>query len=223
MVSDFIKEKDIVVLVTPFGINNSEENLVFPEELAVKDILSKNGIVVISRFEELKDIFEKMRPKLVITDSLVFDEVKNIVPDEIDFTSFSILMARYKGFLDTAIEGTKQIDKLEDGDKVLISEGCTHHRQCDDIGTVKIPKWLKTYTGKELDLEWSSGTGFPENLSKYKLVIHCGGCMLNANEMIFRMNSANAQGVPFTNYGITIAYMKGILDRSIKPIADLKN
>ena len=131
-------------------------------------------------------------------------------------------MARYKGFLDIAIDGVKNIDTLKDGDKVLISEGCTHHRQCDDIGTVKLPKWLEKYTGKTLDLEWSSGTGFPDDSSKYALVIHCGGCMLNANEMIFRMNLAKNQGVPFTNYGIAIAYMKGILERSIKPILDLK-
>ena len=125
-------------------------------------------------------------------------------------------MARYKGFLKTAIDGVKQIDKLKNGSKILISEGCTHHRQCDDIGTVKIPKWLKQYTNLDLEFEWSSGTGFPTDLKKYDLIIHCGGCMLNSNEMNYRMNQAIKQNVPFTNYGITIAYLKGILERSIE-------
>ena len=224
-VSDLIKPNDFVVLVTPIDSAAPKGRMIMPQQLAIRDIIDINGVAIVTKETELEETLKSIgkAPALVITDSQVFEKVSKIVPEEIPLTSFSILMARYKGFLDTAIEGTKQIDKLEDGDKVLISEGCTHHRQCDDIGTVKIPKWLKSYTGKELDLEWSSGTGFPEDLSKYKLIIHCGGCMLNAIEMIFRMNSAKTQGVPFTNYGITIAYIKGILDRSIKPILDSKN
>ena len=219
-VSDLIKPNDFVVLVTPIDSAAPKGRMIMPQQLAIRDIIDRNAVAIVTKETELEETLKSIgkAPALVITDSQVFEKVSKIVPEKIPLTSFSILMARYKGFLDTAIKGAKQIDKLEDGDKVLISEGCTHHRQCDDIGTVKIPKWLKSYTGKELDLEWSSGTGFPEDLSKYKLVIHCGGCMLNANEMIFRMNSAKTQGIPFTNYGITIAYMKGILDRSIKPI-----
>ncbi len=221
-VSDLIKPNDFVVLVTPIDSAAPKGRMIMPQQLAIRDIIDANGIAIVTKESELEDTLNSLGkiPALVITDSQVFEKVSKIVPEEIPLTSFSILMARYKGFLDTAVKGVKKIDELKEGDKVLISEGCTHHRQCDDIGTVKLPKWLKSYTKKDLDLEWSSGTGFPEDLSKYVLVIHCGGCMLNANEMIFRMNSANSQGVPFTNYGITIAYMKGILNRSIKPIFD---
>ena len=153
---------------------------------------------------------------MVITDSQVFAKVSADVPDDVPLTSFSILMARYKGFLDAAVHGVAAIENLQDGDKVLISEGCTHHRQCDDIGSVKIPRWLKNYTGKKIEIATSSGTEFPEDLSPYALVIHCGGCMLNEREMRYRMKCAMDQNVPFTNYGIIIAYMQGILKRSIQ-------
>ena len=152
----------------------------------------------------------------MITDSQAFEKVSADTPEDIKLTSFSILMARYKGFLETAVEGVHAIDKLKDGDKILISEGCTHHRQCDDIGTVKIPRWLKKYTGKELIIETSSGRDFPENLKDYALIIHCGGCMLNEREIRYRMKCAVDSKVPFTNYGITIAYMQGILKRSLE-------
>ena len=153
---------------------------------------------------------------MVITDSQAFGKVSADVPEDILLTSFSILMARYKGLLDTAVEGVAAIDRLKDGDKILIAEGCTHHRQCDDIGTVKIPRWLKQYTGKNLEIETSSGLGFPEDLSPYSLVIHCGGCMLNEREVRYRMKCAGDQQVPITNYGIAIAYLHGILKRSVE-------
>ena len=155
-------------------------------------------------------------PAMVITDSQAFEQVSAEVPTEIPLTSFSILMARYKGYLDTAVKGVQAMEHLKDGDKILISEGCTHHRQCDDIGTVKIPRWLKQHTGKNLIIETSSGTEFPEDLTPYALVIHCGGCMLNEREVKYRMKCAVDQNVPFTNYGIAIAQMKGILKRSIE-------
>ena len=158
---------------------------------------------------------------MVITDSQAFAQVSQVVPEEILLTSFSILMARYKGFLDEAVQGAAAIRQLKDGDRVLISEGCTHHRQCDDIGTVKIPRWLKNYTGKNLIIETSSGREFPEDLSPFSLIIHCGGCMLNGREMKYRMKCAKDQHIPFTNYGIAIAHMQGILERSIQVFPDL--
>ncbi len=217
---DLIKPKDIVVLVTPIDSAAPKGRMIMPQQLAIRDIIDANGICVVTKESELKETLQSLnkKPTLVVTDSQVFEEVNKIVPEDIALTSFSILMARYKGFLKTAINGVNQISKLKNGSKILISEGCTHHRQCDDIGTVKLPNWLKKYTNLDLNFEWSSGTGFPNDLKKYDLIIHCGGCMLNENEMIFRMNSAVNQNVPFTNYGIAIAYMKGILERSIKPI-----
>ena len=164
-------------------------------------------------FRSVLDRIEK--PALVITDSQAFARVSKDTPEDIPLTSFSILMARYKGFLDAAVKGVKAMDDLKDGDKVLISEGCTHHRQCGDIGSVKLPNWLKEYTGKNLEIVLSSGHGFPEELSDFALCIHCGGCMLGSKELTYRMKCACDAGVPFTNYGIAIAYMKGILKRSI--------
>jgi len=176
------------------------------------------------RETELKETLERLgtRPALVITDSQAFEQVSKDTPEEILLTSFSILLARYKGFLEEAVKGVAAIGDLKDGDKILISEGCTHHRQCDDIGTVKLPRWLRQHTGKELLIETSSGREFPEDLSAYKLIIHCGGCMLNEREMEYRGKCAADAKVPFTNYGIAIAYMKGILKRSIKPLPDLE-
>lgn len=172
---------------------------------------------LVTRETELADTLGKLKepPALVVTDSQAFKLVDAVTPKEIPLTSFSILMARYKGFLAQAVEGVAAIDRLQDGDTVLISEGCTHHRQCEDIGTVKIPNWLRKYTGKELQIETSSGLGFPDDLSKYRLIIHCGGCMLNAREMVYRQKCAADAGIPFTNYGITIAYVNGILRRSL--------
>ena len=162
----------------------------------------------------------QVKPKMVITDSQAFGKVAKIVPADIPLTSFSILMARYKGDLKAVVHGATAIDSLEDGDKVLISEGCTHHRQCEDIGTVKIPRWLKEYTGKDVQLEFTSGTEFPDDLSSYKMIIHCGGCMLNEREMKYRLKCAEDAKVPMTNYGTSIAHMKGILKRSIAPFAE---
>ncbi len=223
-VGDLIKEKDIVVLVTPIDSAAPKDRMIMPQQLAIRDIIDSNAIAVVTKETELKDTLNSLKknPSLVITDSQVFEFVNKIVNEDIPLTSFSILMARYKGFLDTAVEGANFINNLKNGSKILISEGCTHHRQCDDIGTVKLPKWLEKYTGLKFDFEWSSGTGFPNDLSKFDLIIHCGGCMLNSNEMIYRMNSAKNQGIPFTNYGTAIAYMQGILERTIKPIYNLK-
>ena len=218
LVSDLIKPQDIVVLVTPIDSAAPKDRLILPQQLAIRDIIDSNGIVVVARETELEDILKYLnkKPALVITDSQVFDIVNKIVPEDICLTSFSILMARYKGFLETALKGAKTLDKLNNGDKVLISEGCTHHRQCDDIGTVKLPNWIKNYTGKNIEFEWSSGNDFSNEIEKYNLVIHCGGCMLNANEMQYRMNLAIQKNIPFTNYGMAIAYMNGILERSLK-------
>lgn len=222
-VGDLIKPLDKVVLVTPIDSAAPKGRLILPQQQAVRDIIDAGAIAVVTRETELQATLDSLsqKPALVITDSQVFGLVSKIVPKDIPLTSFSILMARYKGFLNTAVKGAKKIDSLDNGSKILISEGCTHHRQCDDIGTVKLPKWLKDYTGKELSFEWSSGGGFPNDLSPFDLVIHCGGCMLNAKEMNYRMNSAQEQGIPFTNYGTAIAFMKGILQRSIAPIPDL--
>ncbi len=219
-VSDLIKPKSLVILITPIDSSAPKGRMIMPQQLAIRDIIDANSIAIVTKETELVETLEslKRKPDLVITDSQVFEFVNNIVPQDIKLTSFSILMARYKGFLKEAVNGIKKIEKLNENSKILISEGCTHHRQCEDIGTVKLPNWIKKYTGLELNFEWSSGNEFPKDLSKYDLIIHCGGCMLNYNEMQYRMNLAVEQGIPFTNYGIAIAYMKGILDRSLKAI-----
>ncbi len=218
LAADLVKPMDTVVLVVPIDSAAPKGRLILPQQQTIRDLLEAGVITVVVRESELAGTLAKLKekPAFVITDSQAFEEVAAVVPDDIPLTSFSILMARYKGFLKIAVEGVKAIDGLKDGDRVLIAEGCTHHRQCDDIGTVKIPCFLKKYTGKELVIETSSGTGFPENLTSYALVIHCGGCMLNEREVLRRMRAAKGQGVPVTNYGIAIAKMKGILGRSIE-------
>lgn len=217
LVADLIKPLDVVMLVVPIDAAAPKGRLILPQQQAIRDLLEAGAIPMTVRETELKDALTKLseKPALVITDSQAFEEVAAIVPEDIPLTSFSILTARYKGFLKIAVEGVRAIDGLKDGDRVLIAEGCTHHRQCDDIGTVKIPRFLKKYTGKDLIIETASGTGFPEDLAPYALVIHCGGCMLNEREVLRRMRFAKTQGVPVTNYGISIAQMKGILERSI--------
>ncbi len=217
LVGDIISENQTIVLVIPIDESAPKGRLILPQQQAIRDILESGAYAVTTRETELAELLSKMNPKpdMVITDSQAFELVDKITPDDIPLTSFSILMARYKGFLETAVKGARAIDTLSDGDKVLISEGCTHHRQCGDIGTVKLPNWLRKRTGKELVIETSSGTDFPENLEEYKLIIHCGGCMLSSREMIYRMKCAIDAGVPFTNYGVAIAYMKGILERSL--------
>lgn len=224
-VGDLISSGNIAVLVTPIDSAAPKGRLILPQQLAVRDIIDFGAAAVVTKEDMLENTLTSLKnpPDLVITDSQVFKMVNEIVPEDIPLTSFSILMARYKGFLEIAVSGVKKIDSLKDGSKVLISEGCTHHRQCDDIGTVKLPKMLKKYTQSDLIFEWSSGNGFPEDLSKYDLVIHCGGCMVNDREMKYRMNSAQQQGTAFTNYGTALAYMQGILPRVIAPIPEIKS
>ncbi len=219
-ISDFINEGDTVILVCPIDESAPKGRLILPQQLAVRDIIDKNGAALVVQPEQLKGALENLNtsPALVVTDSQVFKEVSATVPENIGLTSFSVLMARYKGFLDTAVKGAEKINELKDGARILISEGCTHHRQCNDIGMVKLPRWLKAYSGSELTFEYTSGHGFPNDLSAYDLVIHCGGCMLNDAEIKSRMELAIEQKIPFTNYGTVIAKINGILDRSIEII-----
>ena len=223
IVGDLLHPGDFVVLVVPIDSAAPKGRLILPQQQTIRDVLEANAAAIVVKESELKQTLEQLgrSPAMVITDSQVFEQVSGVVSEEIPLTSFSILMARYKGYLETAVNGVAAIDHLKDGDKILISEGCTHHRQCDDIGTVKIPRWLKQHTGKELIIETSSGTEFPEDLTSYALVIHCGGCMLNEREVKYRMKCAEDQKVPFTNYGIAIAQMKGILKRSIELFPNL--
>ena len=221
-IGDFIESGDIVVFVTPIDESAPKGRLILPQQQAVRDVLDANAISVVVQVPELKAALASLgrKPKLVVTDSQAFAKVSEDTPKDILLTSFSILMARYKGLLKSAVSGAAYLDKLTDGDTVLISEGCTHHRQCNDIGTVKLPKWLEAYTGKKLNYEFSSGTGFPENLKKYALIIHCGGCMLNDREVMYRVKCAAEQNVPITNYGTAIAQMNGILKRSLEVLPD---
>ena len=214
---------DFVVLVVPVDSAAPKGRLILPQQQTIRDILDAGGITVVVKDSELKDALAGLgrKPKMVITDSQAFDKVSKITPEDIMLTSFSILFARYKGSLESTVKGAAGLNKLKDGDKVLISEGCTHHRQCEDIGTVKIPRWIEQYTGKKLVYEWSSGTEFPEDLSDYSLVVHCGGCMLNEREMKYRQKQAGRQGIPMTNYGILIACTQGILKRSLMPFPEI--
>lgn len=220
LVADLVKPLDVVALVVPIDSAAPKGRLILPQQQTIRELLEAGAIPVVTRESELAESLARLRekPALVITDSQAFEEVAAVVPQEIPLTSFSILMARYKGFLKLAIEGASAIDRLRDGERVLVAEGCTHHRQCDDIGTVKLPRFLKQYTGKDLLIETSSGADFPEDLTSYALIIHCGGCMLNEREVLRRMRFADRQGVPVTNYGIAIAKMKGILERSVRNV-----
>ncbi|MCM1244902.1 MAG: [FeFe] hydrogenase H-cluster maturation GTPase HydF [Roseburia sp.] len=224
IVGDLLKPSDFVLLVVPIDEAAPKGRLILPQQQTIRDILEADATAIVIKENEIKKTLAALgkKPALVITDSQVFETVSADVPPEIPLTSFSILMARYKGYLETAVRGVEAVKHLKDGDRILISEGCTHHRQCNDIGSVKIPRWLKKYTGKELQIELSSGREFPEELSPYSLVIHCGGCMLNEREVKYRMKCAVDQKVPFTNYGITIAYMKGILERSIEIFSEMR-
>lgn len=218
IVGDLLSPSDLVVLVTPIDKAAPKGRLILPQQQTIRDILDSDAVSVVVKENTLKETLEQLKklPALVITDSQVFAKVSEDTPREIPLTSFSILFARYKGDLQTVVQGAAAIENLRDGDKVLISEGCTHHRQCDDIGSVKLPRWLREYTGKQIQIELTSGTEFPEDVSDYQLIIHCGGCMLNEREMKYRMKCANEQRVPMTNYGIAIAYMQGILRRSVE-------
>ncbi len=217
IVGDLINPSDFIVLVTPIDKAAPKGRLILPQQQTIRDILEADATAIVVKEFELRETLESLgkKPKLVITDSQVFAKVSADTPKDVFLTSFSILFARYKGSLGTSVKGAKVLDSLEDGDTVLISEGCTHHRQCDDIGTVKLPRWIKNYTQKQINFKFTSGTEFPDDLSEYKLVIHCGGCMLNEREMKYRQKCAEDQGVPITNYGISIAYMQGILKRSV--------
>lgn len=217
IVGDLISPSDLVVLVTPIDKAAPKGRLILPQQQTIRDILESDAIAVVTKEFELRETLESLnrKPRLVITDSQVFAKAAADTPPEVPLTSFSILFARYKGLLDEAVRGAATIDKLRDGDTVLICEGCTHHRQCDDIGTVKLPRWLKNHTGCELNFEFTSGGDFPDDLSKFSLIIHCGGCMLNEREVRYRMKCAGDQNVPITNYGVAIAFMQGILRRSV--------
>lgn len=218
LVSDLLRPGDIVVLVTPIDESAPKGRMILPQVQMIRDILDANAASLVVKETDLAVVLQKLgaKPSMVITDSQVFKTVGRIVPDDIPLTSFSILMARYKGFLETAVDGIAALGHLETGDTILIAEGCTHHRQCNDIGTVKIPNWLRAFTGNRVGIETCSGAEFPEDLSKYKVILHCGGCMLSEREIQYRMNCALDQQVPFTNYGLTIAHIQGILARSLR-------
>ena len=222
IISDKLKPGDFAVLVVPIDTAAPKGRLILPQQQTIRDILDAGAIAIVVKESELADTLKNLgkKPAVVITDSQVFQSVAKIVPQEVPLTSFSILMARYKGLLDEAAKGVHAISNLKDGDKILISEGCTHHRQCEDIGTVKIPRWIKAYTDKDITIETSSGGGFPEDLTQYALVVHCGGCMLGEREVMYRVKCAADQGVPITNYGTLIAYMNGILERSLEILKD---
>ena len=219
IVADLIHPSDFVVLVVPIDKAAPKGRLILPQQQSIRDILEADATAIVVKEYELRDTLAHLgkKPRLVITDSQVFAKVSADTPADIMLTSFSILFARYKGNLPALIKGVTALEQIEDGDKILVSEGCTHHRQCDDIGSVKLPRWIRQYTGKEPEFVFSSGTEFPADLSPYKMIVHCGGCMLNEREMKYRLACAKDQNIPMTNYGILIAYIQGILKRSVEP------
>jgi [FeFe] hydrogenase H-cluster maturation GTPase HydF len=218
IVGDLISPMDFIILVVPVDKAAPKGRLILPQQQTIRDILDHGAVSIVVKDSDLKETLENLgqKPSLVITDSQVFKNVAQIVSKDIPLTSFSILFARYKGNLNTVVNGAHALDSLKDGDTILISEGCTHHRQCGDIGTEKLPRMLEKHSGKRLYYEFTSGTEFPLNLEKYKLIIHCGGCMLNEREMKYRLKCAEDAGIPITNYGTAIAHMTGILKRSIE-------
>ena len=237
LVRDLLNPNDFVVLVVPIDSAAPKGRLILPQQQTIRDVLEAGAISIVTRDTELKETLSSLgkkpqdtalrqtleqlgkKPCMVITDSQVFAKAAADTPSDIPLTSFSILLSRYKGNLKLQVEGAQMLDKLEDGDKILVCEGCTHHRQCDDIGTVKLPRWIRQHTGnKDLHFEFTSGTEFPVDLSPYKLIIHCGGCTLNEREMQYRLKCAEDQGVPITNYGTAIAHLKGVLERSLIPV-----
>ena len=223
LVADLLAPNDTVVLVVPIDSAAPKGRLILPQQQTIRDILEAGAISLVTRETELTRTLESLRepPQLVITDSQAFGIVDKLVPKNVQLTSFSILFARYKGNLRQAILGAAQLNSLQDGDTVLISEGCTHHRQCGDIGTEKLPNWIRRFTGKDVQFSFTAGNEFPEDVSKYALVVHCGGCMLNEREMQYRLRHSAERNVPMTNYGIAIAHMHGILDRVLAPFPDL--
>lgn len=224
IVADLLNPLDFVVLVVPIDSAAPKGRLILPQQQTIRDILEAKASAIVVQETELAETLNSLgkKPKMVITDSQVFKKVSAVTPDDILLTSFSILFARYKGNLKTLVDGASALDSLKNGDRILISEGCTHHRQCDDIGTVKLPNWIRNYTKKEIEFEFTSGTEFPLDLTRYKMIIHCGGCMLNEREMKYRLKCADDADIPITNYGTAIAYMKGILERSIEIFPQLR-
>ena len=227
LIQDLIDPLDLVILVVPVDKAAPKGRLILPQQQTIRDILERGALSLVVRDTELKDTLEHfraqgIRPRLVVTDSQAFARVSRDTPEDITLTSFSILFSRYKGELETQLKGVSSLSSLEDGDRILISEGCTHHRQCGDIGTSKIPDWIRNYTGKKPVFEFTSGTEFPEDVSSYKMVVHCGGCMLNEREMKYRIACCQDQGVPITNYGILIAQVTGILKRSLGPFPEMQ-
>ena len=224
IIGDLLHKGDTVILVIPIDEAAPKGRIILPQQQVIRDILDAGAAALAVKEDEISRAIAnlKSRPAMVVTDSQVFNKAEADTPIDIPLTSFSILMARYKGYLETAVSGIAAVERLKDGDTVLICEGCTHHRQCNDIGTVKIPSWLKHYTNAELNLKFTSGRDFPDNLDGIDLIIHCGGCMLNEREVQYRMKSAISAGVPFTNYGVAIAYMQGILKRSLEIFPDIR-
>jgi [FeFe] hydrogenase H-cluster maturation GTPase HydF len=216
IVSDLLTPGDIAALVIPIDKAAPKGRLILPQQQTIREILDVGCSALCVRDTEFAEVMKKVTPSIVICDSQVFAKVDELTPKNVPMTSFSVLMARHKGILDVAVRGVLALDSLKDGDRVLISEGCTHHRQCDDIGTVKLPRLIRKYTGVEPSFEFTSGGEFPDDVRGYSLVIHCGGCMLNGREMAWRMKNTDGQGVPFTNYGVAIAHMNGILKRAIE-------
>ena len=218
IVYDKLNEGDTVIMVTPIDESAPKGRIILPQQLTLREILDRNCTAIVCQPQQLKGTVEglKNKPALVITDSQVFGKVAEILPSDVVLTSFSILMARYKGDLDVLVDGANKLSKIKDGDKILISEGCTHHRQCNDIGTVKMPQWIRNFTKSEPEFSFTSGGEFPDDLSEFSLIVHCGGCMLNEKEMKYRLQCAKEQGVPIVNYGVAIAQMHGILKRSLE-------
>ena len=219
LVGDLLSPSDIVVLVVPIDKAAPKGRLILPQQQTIRDILEADAMAIITKEYELKDTLLSLakKPRLVITDSQVFAKVSADTPRDIPLTSFSILFARYKGDLPVLVRGAKTIDTLADGDKILIAEGCTHHRQCDDIGTVKLPRWIRQHTGKDIEFVFTSGGTYPSDLTPFRMIVHCGACMLNRREMHFRIRSAESAGIPIANYGVLIAHMQGILPRVLEP------
>jgi len=220
LVADLIESGDILVLVVPIDSSAPKGRLILPQQQVIRDVLDANGVTILTQPEELRETLDKLKtpPRMVITDSQVFKQVAEQTPEDISLTSFSILMARYKGMLAEAVQGAKMLDSIQDGNAILIAEGCTHHRQCDDIGTVKLPRWIAAHTNATPVYTFTSGTEFPENLTSYKLIIHCGGCMLNTREMHYRQRSAQDAGIAMTNFGVAISHMQGILERCVEAL-----
>ncbi len=218
LIGDLVERGDVVILVTPIDASAPKGRLILPQQQVIRDLLEAGAMPLVCRETELEAALAKVNPRMVVTDSQVFGMVSQMIPEDIPLTSFSMLMARYKGNFTEAVKGAAALDTIKAGDKILISEGCTHHRQCEDIGTVKLPMWIRKHTGVEPEFVFTSGTEFPSDLSEYKMVIHCGGCTLNPRELAHRYGLAQKAGLPITNYGVAIAHMHGILKRAAKPL-----